>query len=312
MATNTNNTMANTIQRAAASRAPATRPGAPIAPASRNPSTILSSILDSEGYRKRFDEILGKRSPQFISSIISLVNSTPELQKAALESPNTIIQAGLKAAMMDLPVENSLGYAYIVPFRNSVKLQDGTYTKRNEAAFILGWRGMLQLALRTGAYRTINVSDVREGELQSYNRLTEEVVIEWEEDEDARDKLPVIGWVGYYKLINGSEKTIYMSRKRMEVHEKRNRKGQNMSKTWREDFDSMARKTMYRMLIGKYGLMSIEYQYQSDQNVVAMAQSRMDNAPMLPAGTLDDEALLDGEIIDAATGEIISAEGQGA
>ena len=305
------NNMTNTIQRAA-SKSPATRPGAPIAGASRNPSAVLSAVMDGEGYRKRFDELLGKRSAQFVSSIISLVNATPELAKAAVEAPQTIIVAGLKAAMMDLPVENSLGYAYIVPFKNSVKDAQGNYTKRNEAAFILGWRGMLQLALRTGAYRTINVSDVREGGLRSYNRLTEEVDIRWTEDEDERDKLPIVGWVGYYKLVNGSEKTIYMSRKAMEAHERRNRKGQYMTKGWREDFDGMAMKTMYRKLLGKYGLMSIEYQYRTDLAIVDMAQSRMDGAPVLPAGTLDDEDLLDGDIIDAATGEVISTEGQGA
>ena len=272
------NNMTNTIQRAA-SKSPATRPGAPIAGASRNPSAVLSAVMDGEGYRKRFDELLGKRSAQFVSSIISLVNATPELAKAAVEAPQTIIVAGLKAAMMDLPVENSLGYAYIVPFKNSVKDAQGNYTKRNEAAFILGWRGMLQLALRTGAYRTINVSDVREGELRSYNRLTEEVDIRWTEDEDERDKLPIVGWVGYYKLVNGSEKTIYMSRKAMEAHERRNRKGQYMTKGWREDFDGMAMKTMYRKLLGKYGLMSIEYQYRTDLAIVDMAQSRMDGAP---------------------------------
>lgn len=307
------NTMTNTIQRAA-SKAPATRPGAPIAGASRNPSAILSSILDSEGYRKRFDEILGKRSAQFVSSIISLVNATPELAKAAVEAPQTIIQAGLKAALMDLPIENSLGYAYIIPFNNTVKDAQGNFSKRHEAAFVLGWKGMMQLALRTGAYKTINVSDVRQGELRSYNRLTEEVDIQWVEDEEERDKLPVVGWVGYYRLVNGSEKTIYMSRKAMEGHEKKNRKGQYKTKTWRDDFDGMAMKTMYRKLIGKYGLMSIEYQYQSDPNVVAMAQSRMDGAPVLPAGQLDDEELLEGEIIDAETGELIptATEGQGA
>lgn len=307
------NTMQNTIQRAA-SKAPATRPGATIAGASRNPSSILSSILDSEGYRKRFDEILGKRSAQFVSSIISLVNATPELAKAAVEAPQTIIQAGLKAALMDLPVENSLGYAYIIPFNNSYKDNDGNYKKRHEAAFVLGWRGMYQLALRTGAYKVINVSDVREGELKSYNRLTEEADIRWIEDEEERDKLPVVGWVGYYRLVNGAEKTIYMSRKQMEAHERKNRKGQYMTKTWKEDFDSMAMKTMYRKLLGKYGLMSIEYQMQTNPDIVAMAQSRMDGAPVLPAGQLDDEVLLEGEVIDAETGELIptATEGQGA
>ena len=171
---------------------------------------------------------------------------------------------------------------------------------------------MVQLALRTGAYKVINVSDVREGELKSYNRLTEETVIDWVEDEAERDKLPIVGWVGYYRLVNGSEKTIYMSRKAMEAHEKKNRKGQYMTKGWRDDFDGMAAKTMYRKLIGKYGLMSIEYQYRTDPAILDMAQDRLDGAPVLPAGELDDEALLEGDVIDATTGEVISTEGQGA
>lgn len=309
----TTNTMTNAIQRAA-SKAPAARPGAPIAGASRNPSGVLSAMLDRDDIKARFDQILGKRAAQFSSSLISLTNASPELQKAAIEAPNTIIQAGLRAAILDLPIDNTLGYAYIIPFYNTVKREDGTTYKRHEAAFVLGYKGMLQLALRTGVYKTINVVDVRQGELKSYDRLTEEVDVNWIEDEDERDKLPVIGWLGYYKLINGSSKTIYMTKKQMENHEKKHRKGQYMGKMWREDFNAMAAKTMYRRLIGKHGIMSIEYQMQVDPATLAMAQDRMDGAPVYPAGSLDDEVLLDGEVVDAETGELIPAatEGQGA
>lgn len=222
-------------------------------------TTTMNSLLDSEGYRRRFDELLGKRAPQFIASIISLVNADKNLQAAFQQSPVTIIQSALKAATYDLPIDPALGYAYIVPFNNSIKLEGGGYQKRMEASFILGWKGMNQLAIRTGVYRNINVVDVRQGELKSYNRLTEEVEIEWVEDEEAREKLPIAGWVGYYRLINGMEKTIYMSRAQVEEHEKKNRKGQYMGKGWRESFDDMAAKTVFRKLIGKYGVMSIDY-----------------------------------------------------
>lgn len=222
-------------------------------------TTMMNSLLDSEGYRRRFDELLGKRAPQFIASIISLVNADKNLQLAFQQAPVTIIQSALKAATYDLPIDPSLGYAYIVPFNNSIKLEGGGYQKRMEASFILGWKGMNQLAIRTSVYRNINVVDVRKGELKSYNRLTEEVEIDWVEDEKDRDELPIVGWVGYYRLINGMEKTIYMSREQVEAHEKKNRKGQYMGKGWRENFDDMAAKTVFRKLIGKYGVMSIDY-----------------------------------------------------
>lgn len=222
-------------------------------------TTMMNSLLDSDGYRRRFDELLGKRAPQFIASIISLVNADKNLQAAFQQAPVTIIQSALKAATYDLPIDPALGYAYIVPFNNSIKQDNGQYAKRMEASFILGWKGMNQLAIRTGVYRNINVVDVRQGELKSYNRLTEEIEIEWVEDEKERDELPIVGWVGYYRLINGMEKTIYMSREQIVAHEKNNRKGQYMGKGWRDSFEDMAAKTVFRKLIGKYGVMSIDY-----------------------------------------------------
>lgn len=230
-------------------------------------TTILNGILDGEGYRKRLEELLGARTPQFISSIITLVNADQNLKQAAVEAPGTIIQAALKAAVFDLPVDPGLGYAYIVPFNN---MKDGR--KIHEAAFILGYKGMIQMALRSGVYKRINVVELRQGELKRYDRLTEDIEIDWIEDEAERDALPVIGWVGYYRMINGTEKTIYMSRAQVEAHERRNRKGQYMGKGWREDFDAMAAKTVIRRLIGKYGIMSIDYRTSPDPEVVEIAE----------------------------------------
>ena len=229
----------------------------------------MSAMLDGEKMRSRFDELLGKRAPQFISSVVSLVNTTPALQEAFFDSPMTVIQAALKAATFDLPIDQNLGYAYIVPFKNNKKQPDGSWAKKMEASFILGWKGMHQLALRTGAYKTINVVDIREGELKSYNRLTEEVEIDFVDDEEAREKLQVIGYVGYYRLVNGAEKTIYMTVKQIENHEKRFRKGDYQGKGWKDDWDAMARKTVYRKLIGKWGVMSIDYQNHGEANALA-------------------------------------------
>lgn len=228
--------------------------------------TIMNSVLDGEGYRRRFEDLMGERTPQFVSSIVSMVNGSDALKQAFLQSPVTVIQSALKAASYDLPIDPGLGYAYIVPFRNGKK---GV----QEAQFILGYRGMIQLALRTGAYKTINAIEIREGELKSFNRLTEEIELEFIEDEEAREKLPIVGYAGYYKLINGTEKTVYMTKKQVEAHERRHRKGQYMSPLWRDDFDGMAIKTVLRRLIGKWGIMSVQYQSRPAADTIEAAQA---------------------------------------
>lgn len=270
--------------------------------AQQSASQIINSLLDGEKMRARFNEILGARTPQFISSIVAVVNADTSLQKALYESPMTIIQAGLKAAVFDLPIDPSLGYAYIAPFNNSKKQADGTWVKKAEATFMLGWKGMHQLALRTGAYKTINVIDIREGELKSYNRLTEEVDVEFIDDEIKRESLPVVGYLGYYKLVNGAEKTIYMSVDKIKKHEEKFRKGKEMGKGWRDDWDAMARKTVYRQLIGKWGVMSIEYQ-KADVGASLAQQMKEENDfdnNFINAETIE----VDGQEVNVETGEV--------
>ena len=272
-----------------------------VAPAQQSVNQLMNSMLDGEKLRGRFNELLGNRSAQFVSSLVSMVNASPELQQAFYEAPMTVIQAGLKAAAFDLPIDQNLGYAYIVPFKNSKKDGAGNWVSKHEATFILGWKGMHQLALRTGAYKTINVVDIRDGELKSYNRLTEEADIDFIEDDDVRESKPIIGYLGYYRLVNGAEKTIYMTIKQIENHEKKFRKGQFMGKGWRDDFDAMARKTVYRKLIGKWGVMSI--QYQSAQEGATLAQQMqdeyIDNAPAM----VSDSA----PVVDESTGEVLES-----
>lgn len=264
---------------------------------------LMSAMLDGEKLRGRFNDLLGKRAPQFISSLVTMINADVNLQQAFYEAPMTVIQSALKAATFDLPIDQNLGYAYIVPFKNSKKNADGSWTKVTEASFILGWKGMHQMALRTGAYKTINVVDIREGELKSYNRLTEEVEINFVEDEDEREKLPVIGYVGYYRLVNGAEKTIYMTVKQIEAHERKNRKGEYMGKGWRDDFDAMARKTVYRRLIGKWGVMSIDYQSHGDAMNLATQMQEEHSLESSVSGELVVDAV-EVSSVDEATGEV--------
>lgn len=269
-------------------------------------NTVMNSILDKEGMRKRFDELLGERTPQFLSSVISLVNADKNLQAAFTEAPMTVIQSALKAATFDLPIDPGLGYAYIVPFNNSYK-DDNGWHKRMEASFIIGYKGLVQLCLRTGAYsRVPDAVDVRQGELVSYDRLTGDCEFKWEEDEEKREQLPIIGYAGYFRLKNGAEKTIYMTVKQIEAHEKKNRKGKDMGKGWRDDFDSMARKTIIRRLASKYGLMSIQYQGGND-SVVKMADEVM-NGDFHDIETATDE-LVQGEYeVIEDTGEVIETK----
>ena len=288
--------MANTIQHQVAKTQQAGKPASP-----PNVTALVNTFLDRDGMRKRFDELLGKRSPQFVSSIVSMVNADQKMQQAFYEAPMTVIQAALKAATFDLPIDQNLGYAYIVPFKNWKKDLKKSVM---EASFILGWKGMHQLALRTGAYKTINVVDIREGELKSYNRLTEEVDIDFIEDETEREQKSVIGYVGYYRLVNGAEKTVYMSVKQIENHEKKFRKGDSMGWGWQNDWDAMARKTVYRILIGKWGVMSIDYQTADEGKQLADVMAEDARA----------EGFIDAEYtevpVDQATGEILEGGDQ--
>lgn len=292
--------MANMIQKATKAR--------DVAPAGKSISAVMNTILDGEGMRKRFDELLGERTPQFISSIISLVNAEPALQKAMYEAPNTVVQAALKAAMYDLPIDPSLGYAYIVAFNNKKKDAAGNVFYKTEAEFIMGYKGMIQLATRTGAYRRIpDAVDVRQGELKKYDRLTGDMEFDWVEDEDAREELPIIGYAGYFRLLTGTEKMVYMTKKQIERHEEKNRKGKYKSKGWREDFDAMAKKTVLRKLIGKYGPMSIEYRMNPADKTVELAQAVLDDDMAIPEVIVEGEGE---EVVEETVSEETQAEGQ--
>lgn len=268
---------------------------APAETGTKTLNQLMSSVLDGEGMRKRFDELLGKRAPQFVSSLVTMVNGDKNLQQAFYDNPISVVQAALKAATYDMPIDPALGYAYIVPFRNKGKMT---------ATFVPGWKGYHQMALRTAMYKTINVTDVREGELIRYNRLTEEVEIDFIDDDERRENLPIIGYVGYYRLINGFEKTIYRTMAQIRQHEKENRKGQEMGYGWQKWPDAMARKTVYRELIGKWGIMSIDYRSQQYADLASMAAA--DDAggdDMIPPDTIEPEySVLDA--VDDDPGEV--------
>ena len=253
------------IQQAAAqNNAPqAQATGTALAPkAKQSVSAILNGILDGEGYRNRINDILGKRAPQFVSSIVTMAANDAMLTKVVASAPQTIITSALKAAALDLPIDPALGTAYVVAFKNTVKGPDGKPVKdangynktRDEAQLIVGWKGLVQLAQRTGLYKRINADFVYEGETIVDDRISGDIKIEGQKTSDK-----VIGYFAYFQLVNGFEKCVCWTKEKVEAHEAKHRKGQYMSKAWRDDFDSMGRKTVLRELISKWGPLSIDY-----------------------------------------------------
>lgn len=193
----------------------------------RNNLSQLKGLLNAESTKKRFFEILGSKSAGFISSILNVVNGNPALQEA---DPNTVLMSAAIAATLDLPVNPNLGFAALVPYKEK---------GRAVAQFQMMWRGFVQLAQRSGQYRTLNTTTVYEGEIKRQNRFTGEI----EFDPDGRKSDKVVGYVAYMSLLNGFEKYFYMSREECEKHAKRYSKTyQKGYGKWKEDFDAMAMK----------------------------------------------------------------------
>mgnify|MGYP000215203037 CR=1 FL=1 len=221
----------------------------------------VQSLLSSDNIKKRLNEILGKKASTFSTSIMQIIKSNSMLQSA---EPNSVVGAAMTAATLDLPLNNSIGFAYIIPF--NTKNPDGS--KSVKAQFQIGYKGFIQLAQRSGQFKTINVTEVKEGEIASRDRMTGEIEFNWIQDDQERLKRKTVGYLGYFALLNGFEKTMFMSIDELNAH------GKKFSKTfnqqfglWKKDFDSMAQKTVIKLLLSKYAPLSIDMQtaVQTDQ-----------------------------------------------
>ena len=211
----------------------------------------VSKLFCQDSIKMRFQELLGQKSAGFISSVISIVNSNTSLKGV---NPQTVLSAAVIAATLDLPVNQSLGFAYIVPYKG-------------QAQFQLGYKGFVQLAIRTGQYKTINATEVFEGEIVSVNRLTGRIEL----DETARKSEKIVGYAAYFELINGFEKTLFMTTEQIMKHAERYSQSYVKDYSpWKSNFPEMALKTVLKRLLSKYGIMSIQMQtaMQTDQAVV--------------------------------------------
>lgn len=198
-----------------------------------------------EAVQGKFKQLLGERSPQFVSSVLQSVANNYLLKKA---EPSTVYMSAMMAASLDLPINQNLGFAWIVPYKNN-------RTQTVEAQFQMGWKGYVQLAQRSGQYKAINVVEIYENQFKSFNPLTEEFDADFNEIGSGK----IVGYVAYFKMVNGFEKTIYWTREKVEAHGKRYSKSFS-SGPWKTDFDSMAKKTVLKNLLSKFGILSIELQ----------------------------------------------------
>lgn len=227
--------------------------------------TPFSVMIQTDTYKNLINNTLGdpKRASGFVTAITSAVATNPQLTDC---DPGTILSAGLLGETLQLSPSPQLGQYYLVPFQDR-KLG------RKVAQFQLGYKGYIQLAIRSGQYKKLNAMAIKEGELIRYDPLNEEIEVQLIENEADREAAPTIGYYAMFEYLNGFRKVIYWSKEKMQNHALEYSQGYRAHKGytfWEKDFDSMAIKTMLRQLISKWGIMSIEFQkaYEADMGVL--------------------------------------------
>lgn len=277
--------------------------------ARQDQSMKLSVYLQNDAVKKQINQVVGgKNGTRFISSIVSAVQSTPALQECT--SPS-IVNAALLGEALNLSPSPQLGQFYMVPFDNKKK-------GCKEAQFQLGYKGYIQLAIRSGYYKKLNVLAIKEGELVRYDPLDEEVEVNLIEDDILREEAPTMGYFAMFEYENGFRKTLYWSKKKMLAHAEKysfafykNGGARSLelleqgkipekdmwkySSFWFKDFDGMALKTMLRQLISKWGIMSIDLQNAIDKDMAVIHEDGkteyVDAAKAEDDGVVSDQEL---------------------
>lgn len=216
--------------------------------------TMFKNLINSDDVKSKFTEVLKDKAAQYISSIINLVNSDKDLIEC---EPKSIIDACMIAASLDLSVDKNLEYVEIIPYKKKANLQ-------------LGYRGYIQLLLRTGEYKSVNVIEVYEGQLKSWNPLAEEFDIDF----NYKKSDAVIGYAGYFEMLNGFRKSVYWSKENMDALRENSFKSDTR---WNTDYKAMAKRVVIRNMISKWGSLSIEMQraYLEDINIDKLIDVRM-------------------------------------
>ena len=269
-----------------------------------NPAALMKKYCSSEAIQTKLAGMLGESKNTFLASLMDLYTSDSVLMAC---DPVQVMQEAMKAAALRLPISKALGFAYIVPFKDA----SGTPIP----TFIMGYRGYIQLAMRTGQYKSINADCVYEGEMVHYNRVTGEMKITGEATSDK-----AIGYFAYFEMLNGFYKAIFWTRERVTEHAKKKSKSwKRQNSPWHTDFDAMACKTMLRQILSKYGFMSVEFMnalaQDVDDEVSNEVKANGNGAPLVidePLQALPTtdkvEAAAAGEAVDQETGEVLPAE----
>lgn len=248
----------------------------------RNQKGGLTAYLTQDAVKNQINKVVGgKNGTRFVSSIVSAVQTTPALQECTNPS---ILSAALLGEALNLSPSPQLGQFYMVPFKNKKK---GV----TEAQFQLGYKGYIQLAIRSGYYKKLNVLAIKEGELIRYNPLEEEIEVSLIEDDIEREETPTAGYYAMFEYENGFKKSMYWSKKKMLAHADKysaafsakslelleagkipDSEKWKYSSFWYKDFDGMAMKTMLRQLISKWGIMSIDLQTAIDKDMAIIRE----------------------------------------
>ena len=265
-------------------------------------ATGFTAYLTADAVKEQINKVVGsKNGTRFISSIVSAVNNNTMLQECTNSS---ILSGALLGESLNLSPSPQLGQYYLVPFKDKNK---GTTL----AQFVLGYKGYLQLAIRSGQYKKINVLSIKEGELVRYDPLNEEIEVNLIEDEEEREKAPTIGYYAMFEYTNGFKKAMYWSRAKMEAHAIKysagyaadKRKG-NQYTFWSKDFDGMAYKTMLRQLISKWGIMSIDLVTAIDADMAIVnedgSKSYVEVEEVNNYTENEPEKIIDGEVVEKA------------
>lgn len=282
--------------------------------------TAFKGMLNAESVQAQFKNALGKHSDTFTASMVELYSSDPALAKCA---PQLVIKECLKAATLQLPINKALGFSYVVVYNNNVKDEKtGQWVSTPTPTFITGYKGLIQLAMRTGQYRTINADVVFEGEMRKGNKLTGEIFLDGEKTSDK-----IVGYFAHFELLNGFSKTLFMTVEEMasyakkyspsvgrnvtvdELIKKANANGAERKMVgWMGNFTDMALKTCMRRLLGKYGYLSVEMQGAMAEEASA-EDSAMDNRDKLQQGAATQVVNFDeAEVVDEQTAEVVEPE----
>lgn len=270
----------------------------------------LPKLLEMKSVQQKFSEVLGNNAASFIASLLTIYNDDAKLRQCDAVS---ILAAAKQAAILQLPIMKQLGYAYVIPY------YDGK-ARKQVAQFQMGYKGFLQLAMRSGVFRNVNTVEIYEGEIKRQNRITGEIEL------GERTSDEVVGYVAYMELVNGFSKTLYMTKAAVEEHAQKysqsysyDLKSGNKTSIWSKAFDTMAKKTVLKKLLTTYAPTSIEMQnsalataLKADQAVITKdSYQYIDNGGNVvdrTDGNISIQQENSGEIIDAGTGEIIDAE----